>query len=311
MANHLWDGKRYNSLNYQMRRKFGQKVFKIALDGGFTCPNRDGTYSQLGCLFCSARGAGDFAGDRNSSIQEQFHQLKKVMHKKWGTGKYIAYFQAFSNTYAPADKLRKIYQSALQQEGVVGLAVATRPDCLPPEVMDLLGEINQHVYLWVELGLQSIHLKTSRLLNLHYTFENFAVALKHLHERRIESCAHIILGLPGENREDMLATGRKVASLPIKGIKIHALHLMKNTPLVKLYQDDSFDFLTREQYVNLVVDILEMLSPEVVVHRLTGDSPRELLLEPQWTLNKWEVLNLIDKVLIERDSWQGKFYSKE
>lgn len=308
MESQNWDGKHYRSLNYQMRKRFGEKVFKIALDGGFTCPNRDGSYSRQGCLFCGAKGSGDFAGDRSKSIEQQFLEVKEIMHRKWGKGKYIAYFQAFSNTYAPVDKLRQLYEAALRQEGVVGIAIATRPDCLPSDVMNLLEEFNQRTYLWIELGLQSIHRKTSQLLNLHYTFDSFAAALQQLQERKIESCAHIILGLPGESREDMLATGNELAALPIQGIKIHALHLMRDTPLLHLYQQHNYELLTRQQYVSLVVDILEKLSPEVVVHRLTGDSPRQLLVAPQWTLNKWELLNQIDRELVERDTWQGKFF---
>lgn len=311
MENHNWDGKRYNSLNYQLRRRFGEKVFKVALDAGFTCPNRDGTYSREGCLFCGSRGSGDFAGDRSCTLKEQFGQVKEMMHRKWGKGKYIAYFQAFTNTYAPVDKLRQLYEEALRQEGVVGIAVATRPDCLPPEVLDLLAEINQRTYLWIELGLQSIHFKTSRLLNLHYTVDTFIAALEQLQERNIESCAHIILGLPGESCDEMLSTGKELAALPVQGIKIHALHLMKETPLLDLFANNRYGFLTQDQYVCLVADILEMLSPATVVHRLTGDSPRALLIEPQWTLNKWEILNQIDRELMKRDSWQGKYCVKK
>ncbi|MEN6325657.1 MAG: TIGR01212 family radical SAM protein [Syntrophomonas sp.] len=310
MENHNWNGKRYNSLNYYLRQRFGGKVFKVALDAGFTCPNRDGTYSREGCLFCGARGSGDFAGDRECGIREQFEQVKAMMHRKWQARKYIAYFQAFTNTYATVDRLRQLYEEALRQEGVVGIAVATRPDCLPPEVLDLLSEISRQTYLWVELGLQSIHHKTSKLLNLHYNFDTFTNALKQLQAREIECCAHIILGLPGENHDEMLATGKELAALPVQGIKIHALHLMQGTPLLKLFQNHKFELLDRDQYVSLVVNILEMISPQVAVHRLTGDSPRALLVEPRWTLNKWEILNQIDRELTERDTWQGKLYSK-
>ncbi|MEN6348995.1 MAG: TIGR01212 family radical SAM protein [Syntrophomonas sp.] len=299
-------GKRYRSLNHYLRQKFGEKIFKIPLDAGFTCPNRDGTYSTQGCLFCSARGSGDFAGDRSKSIEEQFTQIKRMMHKKWGQGKYIAYFQAFTNTYAPADTLRQLYETALGQPGVVGIAIATRPDCLPEEVVQLLDEINSKTYLWVELGLQSVHEKSARLLNLHYNYKTFTASLQKLQERKIETCTHIILGLPGESREDMLLTGKTVAALPIQGLKFHSLHLMKDTPLYRLYQREPFEFFSRDDYVKLVVDILEIMPPEVVIHRLTGDSPRELLVEPLWSLKKWEVLNSIDREFMERDSWQGK-----
>lgn len=302
----MWDGKRYHSLNYHLRQKFGQKVFKLSLDAGFTCPNRDGTLSKEGCYFCSSRGSGDFAGEREKSINEQMEQIKKIMHKKWKDGFCIAYFQAFTNTYAPVDKLRDLYETALLNTGVVGLAIATRPDCLPDDVLDLLEELNQRTYLWVEIGLQTIHEKTSRLVNLGYTYETFLNALEKLNQRGIETVTHIILGLPGETYEDMLLTGKTVAKLPIQGLKIHLLHLMKGTPLVRFYEEGRLNFLTKEQYVSMVVDILEYVPPEVVIHRLTGDSPRDLLIGPKWSLNKWEVLNDIDNEFIRRKSWQGK-----
>jgi len=303
----LWDKKRYHSLNYHLRQKFGQKVFKISLDAGFTCPNRDGTLSRKGCYFCSLRGSGDFAGDRKTDLEAQFVQVKEMMHKKWATGKYIAYFQAFSNTYGPVNRLRDIYEAALSQPGIVGLAVATRPDCLEDEVLELLAELNQRTHLWVELGLQSVHKRTADLVNLQYDFEVFHSSLIKLQERNIETCVHIILGLPGEDREDMLITGRTIASLPVQGLKIHLLHLMKGTPLVKFYEQNRLKFLSQDEYVNLVVDILEILPPDMIIHRLTGDSPRDLLIGPRWSLNKWQVLNSIDNRLIERNTWQGKW----
>jgi radical SAM protein (TIGR01212 family) len=302
----MWGQKRYHSLNYHLQRKFGQKVFKIPLDAGFTCPNRDGTLSREGCYFCSPRGSGDFAGNPALPIKAQFGQLKKIMHRKWHEGKYIAFFQAFTNTYAPVNRLRQLYQEALNQPGVVGLAIATRPDCLGEDVLDLLEEINQQYYLWIELGLQTIHAETARRVNLHYDFSIFMDALEKLQKRSIETCVHIILGLPGESHDQMLETGKVVTSLSIQGLKIHLLHLMKNTPLVKIYTENQLKILTRDEYVKLVVDILEMTPPEVVIHRLTGDSPRETLIEPKWSLRKWEVLNSIDDELIRRNSWQGK-----
>jgi hypothetical protein len=308
MNGNKWGEKRYHNLNYHLREKFGHKVFKIALDAGFTCPNRDGTFSGEGCYFCSEQGSGDFAGDRKLDIEEQFMQVKEMMHQKWANGKYIAYFQAFSNTYAPVNRLRELYEYALAQDGVLGIAIATRPDCLPDEVIALLAELNQKSYLWVELGLQSIHKKTALLMNLHYDYNVFLDSLYKLREHNIETCAHIILGLPGESSEDMLATGKAVAKLPIQGLKIHLLHLMKNTPLAKMHEKKPLDFLSREEYIKLVVDILKYLPPEMVIHRLTGDSPRDLLIEPRWSLNKWEVLNLIDKRLVKLNTWQGKSY---
>ncbi len=304
----LWGDKRYHSINYHLREKFGQKVFKISLDAGFSCPNRDGSLAVGGCTFCSPRGSGDFVAVHQLSIEEQFRQGRDMMHIKWPGQNYIAYLQAFSNTYAPVETLRKIYRTALGQDGVVGLAIATRPDCLSAEVLDLLEEINQESYLWVELGLQTIHKHSSEQLNLHYDYQDFLQAVASLRARNIETCAHIILGLPGEETSQMLATGQALASLPIQGIKLHLLHLMKNTPLAALYAQAPFDFLTQEEYVNLVADILELLPPEMLIHRLTGDSPRELLIGPAWSLKKLPVLNAIDRELKLRNSWQGKFY---
>lgn len=302
-----WGDKRYHSLNYHLREKFAGKVFKIPLDAGLSCPNRDGTLSVGGCAFCSLRGSGDFAGDRGKTVEEQFEQIKNIMHRKWAHGKYIAYFQAFTNTYAPAERLKYLYGVALKQNGVEGLAVATRPDCVPEEVLDLLEEINQKTYLWVELGLQTIHQDTARAMNLHYYYDDFCEALNGLRARNIETCTHMILGLPGESISDMKETGRKIAGLDIQGLKIHLLHLMKGTPLEAKYKEEPFPFLERDEYVELVIDLLEILPPRVVIHRLTGDSPRDLLIGPTWSINKWEVLNLIDQRMKERNTWQGKY----
>ncbi len=302
-----WGGKRYHSLNHHLRGKFGQKVFKIPLDAGLSCPNRDGTLATGGCAFCSLRGSGDFAGDRSKNLEEQFAQVKTIMHRKWSQGKYIAYYQAFTNTYAPVERLRYLYNLAIQQPGVVGMAIATRPDCLPEEVMDLLEEINKKTFLWVELGLQTIHEPTSQAMNMHYNFSDFQKALNKLRARNIETCTHMILGLPGESIEDMKQTGRTIAHMDIQGLKIHLLHLMKGTPLEAKYNENPFAFLEPGEYVELVIDLLEILPPQVVIHRLTGDSPRDLLIGPTWSLNKWEVLNQIDHRLMERDTWQGKY----
>ena len=238
------------------------------------------------------------------SLPEQFRQGQEIMRKKWPGQKY-----AFTNTYAPVETLRNIYYLALEQPGVVGLAISTRPDCLSEEVLDLLTEINQGTYLWVELGLQTIHKRSSQMLNMHYVYDDFIQALNGLQLRKIETCAHIILGLPGEEEEDMLATAQALASLPIQGLKIHLLHLMKNTPLADIYTRQPFAFLGQEKYVNLVVDILEILPPQMVIHRLTGDSPRDLIIGPTWSLRKRLVLNAIDSELKSRNSWQGKYYS--
>ncbi len=307
----LWGNKRYNSLNYYLRRKFGEKVFKIPLDAGFTCPNRDGKLATGGCVFCSPRGSGDFAAQRSLRLAQQLAAGRQMMQKKWGANKYLAYFQAFSNTYAPVEQLRQTYEQVLNEPGVVGLAIATRPDCLPSEVLDLLQEINERCYLWVELGLQTIHTRTARAMNMHYDLYDFLRSLEELQYRNIETCAHIILGLPGENCRDMMMTGTTVASLPLQGLKIHLLHVMQGTALGTIYARQEFPLFKQEEYVRLVVDILEQLPGQMVIHRLTGDSPRQLLLGPHWSLNKWEVLNSIDNELQQRNTWQGKYYCQQ
>ena len=232
--NNFWNGKRYHSLNYFLRDKFGEKVFKISLDGGFSCPNRDGKISSGGCLFCSERGSGDYAGDRELSITKQFNDIKEMMAHKWKSGKYIAYFQAYTNTYAPIEELRRKYEEALNQEGVVAIAIATRPDCLDDDVLDLLEEINNKVYLWIELGLQTSNDETAKRINRGYKLEVFEDAMKKLKERNIDVVVHDILGLPGETKEDMLKTIDYIAHSGAKGIKFHLLHLMKQTPMVKV-----------------------------------------------------------------------------
>lgn len=301
-----WNGKRYHSLNYFLREKFGEKVFKISLDGGFSCPNRDGKISKGGCVFCSERGSGDYAGDRQLSISDQFDDIKEMMSKKWKSGKYIAYFQAYTNTYAPVDELRRKYEEALNKEGVVAIAIATRPDCLGDDVLDLLDEINKKVYLWIELGLQTSNDETAKRINRGYKLEVFEEAMKKLKERNIDVVVHDILGLPGETKEDMLNTVNYIAHSGAKGIKLHLLHLMKDTPMVSLYEKGKIEFLSEEEYIDLIVKAVSMLPEDMVVHRLTGDAPRALLIGPMWSLKKWEILNAIDKKFEDEDLWQGK-----
>lgn len=304
----LWGDKRYHTLNYYYRNMYGEKVFKVSLDAGFTCPNRDGAVAKGGCIFCSSRGSGDFAGDRKLDLKQQFWEVKEKMHQKWPKAKYIGYFQAFTNTYAPASVLKEMYETILEEEGVVGLAIATRPDCLPDDVLNLLEETNDKSNLWIELGLQTIHENTQKLINRGHDYDVFLDGINKLRERNINIIVHIIVNLPGEGYEEMMATAKAVAKLPVQGIKIHMLHLMKHTPMVKLYEEGKLNFMNRETYTKLVVDILEILPPEMIVHRLTGDAPPELLIEPKWTLKKWEVLNGIDKELEQRNTWQGKYY---
>ena len=301
-----WNGKRYHSLNYFLRDRFKEKVFKISLDGGFSCPNRDGTISKGGCLFCSESGSGDYAGDRELSITKQFCDIKEMMNKKWKEGKYIAYFQAFTNTYAPVEELKRKYNEALKQEGVVAIAIATRPDCLQDEVLELLEEINKKFYVWVELGLQTVSDETARKINRGYKLEVYEDAIRRLKERNIDFVTHCIFGLPGETKEDMLRSVDYIAHSGSKGIKFHLLHLMKHTPMVKLYERGDLEFLSQDDYIDLICKSIAMLPEDMVVHRLTGDAPRDLLIGPMWSLKKWEVLNAIDKALVDNEIYQGK-----
>lgn len=303
-----WDGKRYHTLNHFLREKFGGKVFKISLDAGFTCPNRDGKVSSGGCIFCSPRGSGDFAGT-SEDIREQFHEVRRMMNKKWKSGRYIAYFQAYTNTYADVKVLREKYYSVLNLEDVIGIAIATRPDCLPPDVLELLSEINARTYLWVELGLQTVHERTARLINRGYGLDTYIASVRELKRRGIEVVTHQILGLPGENKQDMLQTVDFISNTGTQGIKLHLLHLLKNTRLEEMYRRDEFRLMAMEDYIELVVDCIERIPESMVIHRITGDGPRDTLIGPKWSLKKFEVINAIEHLMMDRDTWQGKRYT--
>ena len=306
MGNHFqyaFENKRYHTWNYHLKNKFGQKIFKVALDGGFDCPNRDGTVAHGGCTFCSAAGSGDFAGNRADSIAVQFKEIKEKMHEKWHEGKYIAYFQAFTNTHAPVEVLKEKFEPVLKEPGVVGLSIGTRPDCL--------ADLNQRTYLWVELGLQTIHQSTSDLINRAHDMKTYYDGVAKLRKHNINVCTHIINGLPGEDYDMMMATAKEVAQMDVQGIKIHLLHLLKGTPMVKQYDKGLLTFMTQEEYTNLVVDQLEVIPPEMIVHRITGDGPIDIMVGPMWSVNKWEVLNGIDAELARRNSYQGLRYKSK
>ena len=307
---YAFDHKRYHTLNYHLQETFGHKVFKVSLDGGFDCPNRDGTVAHGGCTFCSAAGSGDYAGNRGDDLVQQFNDIKEKMHTKWKNGKYLAYFQAFTNTHAPVSELREKFESVLDLEGVVGLSIATRPDCLPDDVVEYLAELHERTYLWVELGLQTVHEKTANLINRAHDFQSYVEGVEKLRKHGIRVCSHIINGLPLETPEMMMETANEVAKLDVQGIKIHLLHLLKGTPMVKQYEKGMLEFLSFDDYVSLVCDQLEILPPEMIVHRITGDGPIDLMIGPMWSVNKWEVLNAIDKELELRNSWQGKRWSE-
>lgn len=286
-------------------------MFKVALDGGFDCPNRDGTVAHGGCTFCSAAGSGDFAGNRADDLLTQFKEVRDRMHEKWKDGKYMAYFQAFTNTHAPVSVLREKYETVLGLDGVVGLSIATRPDCLPDDVVEYLAELNERTYLWVELGLQTVHERTADLINRAHDFDCYVEGVNKLRKHGIRVCSHIINGLPLEDRGMMMETAKAVADLDVQGIKIHLLHLLKGTPMVKQYEKGKLTFLSQDDYVQLVCDQLEILPPEMIIHRITGDGPIELMVGPMWSVNKWEVLNAINGELERRGSYQGKWFNKE
>lgn len=306
MVEMIWFDKRYNNLNAELRSVFGKKIMKLSLDGGFTCPNRDGTIGNRGCIFCGEDGAGEFAGERVKSIKEQVEDQKKLLNKKWDLDNYMVYFQNFTNTYKSVEELKKLYYEVLSIEGVVGIAIATRPDCLDDEVMDLLSEINKKTFLWVELGLQSIHKKTEKLIRRGYGLDIYDRAVKDLKERNIKTVTHIIIGLPGESKEDIMETVKYVGVKNTWGVKLHSLYIQKDTDLYSYYKEKPFEIMERDEYISTICDIIEVLPKSMVIHRLTGDGKKELLVEPLWTLDKLRVLTGIDRELKNRDTYQGK-----
>lgn len=310
--------KRYYSLNEYCKEIFEEKVYRLSLNGGMTCPNRDGTLAHGGCIFCSEGGSGDFAATYDISISTQLAEAKTKIQQKTDCHKFIAYFQAYTNTYAPLSHLRRIYAEALQEPEVVALSIGTRCDCLDNDVLDLLEELSQCEWpvptgtsrkpIWVELGLQTMHNETHARLNTHTTAELFDEAVTKLQARGLSVITHVILGLPGETKEMMLETVTHVAALPISGIKLQLLHILKGTQLAFEYETNPFPLFELEEYCDFIVDCLELLPPEMVVHRITGDGPRKLLIAPLWSTDKKRVLNTIAKRLKERDTWQGRLY---
>lgn len=301
----MWGDKRYRSFSYEMKKTFNTKIIKLSLDGGFTCPNRDGSLDTKGCIFCGEEGAGEFTASRRLDIKQQVETQKEFLSKKWSDGKYIAYFQNFTNTYSTYEDLKQKYNQAISSEGVVGLAIATRPDCLSDEVLDLLEEINKRTFLWIELGLQTIHKKSSEFIRRGYSLDCYDKAIKNLKKRNIKTVTHIILGLPNESRKDILSSIDYVANTNTWGIKFHSLYIQKGTDLHEYYKKTPFDILSKEEYISLVVDGIEKLPQSMTIHRLTGDGKRSLLVEPVWSLEKRRVLSGIDIELKKRSSYQG------
>lgn len=301
-----WDEKRYHSLNYHLRKTYGEKLYKISLDSGMTCPNRDGTLGTRGCIFCSKGGSGDFAASKTLSITEQIETGKQQAARKYTGNSYIAYFQAYTNTYAPAAYLRQIFTEAIQNPNIRILSIATRPDCLSPDVISLLKELAALKPIWVELGLQTIHEDTARFIRRGYDLPVFERAIHDLRNAGITVIVHTILGLPGESRKQMLQTVNYLNTQDIQGIKFQLLHILKDTDLADYYERHPFPLPDMETYFSILAEQLTHLRPDIVVHRLTGDGPKQLLIAPLWTGNKRQVLNQMQAYFKRHDIWQGK-----
>lgn len=297
--------KRYHTLDYFYKNKFNSKVFKVSLNAGFSCPNIDGTVGYGGCIYCSSSGSGDYAGNPNDNLIKQFNTVKEIIHKKWPEAKYIGYFQAHTNTYAPVNVLKEKYETILKLPNVVGLNIATRADAISDECLDYLTELNKKTYLTIELGLQTIHESTTKLINRCHTLECFEKMVKKLRDRNINVVVHIINGLPYETKEMMIETAKYLNKLDIQGIKIHMLHILKGTKLAKIYNEKPFHVLTKEEYIDIVCDQLEYINENIVINRITGDPSIDDLIEPNWLVKKFCVLNDIDKEMVKRDSYQG------
>ncbi len=304
--------KRYHTYDYYLKHTFGQKVAKITFDAGFTCPNRDGTCGTGGCIYCSGKGGGEYTAASVLSLEEQYWAQRRLLDKKWKTEKFIAYFQAFTNTYAPLPRLKELYEQALSLPGVVGLNIATRADCLPDEVVDYLAELSERTVLTVELGLQTVHDDTAIAIGRGHTFATFEDAFARLRQRapRVRIGVHLIFGLIGENDEKMMKTVQTVSGLQPDEVKIHLLYVVKGTKMAQIYADGEYFPMKMEEYISLVVRALEHLPAGVVVGRLTGDGDRNALISPTWSLRKGEILNEIDKSFYTKNTWQGKAFDK-
>jgi len=307
----FWNNtKRYYDLKSFWRNRFGSKVYKLQIDAGFTCPNRDGTVSSGGCIYCDGRGSRLRQAGPLPSVSEQIRRGKEYYKTHRNAGKFIAYFQTFTNTYGPTEKLRALYDEALGEDDVVGLSVGTRPDCVPDDVIDLFQDYAKHSHVWLELGLQTIHNRTLQYINRGHLVETYFDAIRRASGKNIHICTHIIVGLPGETREDMLETARVIATLPIHGIKIHLLLALRGTKMGDLYEQGEILLLEKDDYIRVVCDILEILPPEMVIQRLTADGYRDIFLAPRWAINKMEVLNGIDRELEKRNTFQGIRFEK-
>ena len=304
----IWGDKRYHSLDYELKQTFGEKVYRLSLNGGMTCPNRDGTLDDRGCIFCSAGGSGDFAAAPDLSVHAQILSAKKRIQAKTGCKKFIAYFQAYTNTYGDPDRLLSCYEEALSSPEVAGISIATRPDCLSDiilEGLDRLRLLYPDRFIWIELGLQSIHDHTAARIRRGYPTSVFYDAAAKLHARRLPFIVHLILGLPGETRLDLLESIRAVNQVHPFGVKLQLLHILKGTDLALLYESGKLPVLTQEEYLDLLISCIAALSPDICLHRITGDGPRKLLIAPQWSLSKRNVLNRLHALMKQRNLRQG------
>lgn len=306
----MWGDKRFYSVDYFYKQKFGSKVMRVSVDGGFTCPNRDGTISSKGCIFCSSRGSGDFCTDREFSIIEQIEDQIKKRLSKWHTSLIIPYFQAFTNTYAPVDRLRIMYEEALSVEGVVGLCIATRADCLSDDVIALLADINKRYFVEVEIGLQSIREDSTRWMNRGYELEVFDSAVHRLKSKGISVVAHVIIGLPGESLFDVHSCMDYLSNLGVDGVKLHGLYLVKDAPMMNEYSSGRLAFISMQDYVVTVTEVISRMNPKMVIHRLTGDPPWRTLVAPKWATDKRNILNQINKRLESEGLYQGKYFKE-
>lgn len=303
-----WGEKPYHSLDYELKKRFGEKLYKLSLNGGMTCPNRDGKAGTRGCIFCSEGGSGDFAGNAFQSVSEQIEAQKKLLSQKRPVKKYIAYFQAYTNTYAPPEYLERLFTEAIENPEVAVLSIATRPDCLGSDVLTLLERLNRIKPVWVELGLQTIHEKTASFIRRGYRLPCFEEAVRHLRSCGLEVIVHTILGLPGEEESMILETMRYLNHQDIQGIKLQLLHILKHTDLAVYFKEHPFHIFSMEEYLQILIHCLEILSPDLVIHRLTGDGPKELLIAPQWSCAKRTVLNTLHQELKKQNTWQGRLY---
>ena len=301
----------YNTLDDYLKQKYQKKVFKVALNGNFTCPNRDGKVSTGGCIFCSSEGSGEFAGTRGTPLKDQFEQVKSIISLKWPDSLYIAYFQANTNTYGPISKLSSLFYEAINLDpNIVALSIATRPDCLDDSIINLLSDINQIKPVWVELGLQTTNESTARLINRGYQNDCFFDAVKRLRQKGLDVIVHIINGLPNETYDDMLNTIKDLNKLDIQGIKIHSLYVLKNTPLEAMYKKGEFSLMSLEEYVEVTAKQIELLNPNIIIHRISGDAPKDSLVAPLWGLKKFVVMNELDKYMRNNNIYQGSNYKK-